>query len=103
MASCGRMELCLCGFYKPGFGNSCVQDGHHGAAVDLVANPIVFDLTSDVGFSLAINSVLRLRAGGVLIVALCCESFTVMYLDCMLNGCFMVWWVLTLSCVCVCC
>ena len=77
VASSGRTELFL--WFLQCFGLlCCAQEGHRGAAVDLVANPMVFDLTSDVGFSLALNSVLRLRAGGVLIVALCCESFTVM-------------------------
>ena len=59
-----------------------VEEGHAGAAVDIVANPMVFDLTSTVGFCLALNSVLRLRPRGVLIVALCCESFTVRRLVC---------------------
>ena len=46
--------------------------------MDLKDNPTAFDLTTDVGFALALNSILRLRAGGVLVLAICCESFSVM-------------------------
>ena len=46
--------------------------------MDIEMNPFVFDLTTEVGFSLAVQSVLRLRAGSVLIMALCCSSFSVM-------------------------
>ena len=48
--------------------------------MEILTNPLVFDLTSDVGYALALNSVLRLRRGGVLVVGLCCESFTIMCL-----------------------
>ena len=41
---------------------------------------MAFDLTSDVGYALALNCVLRLRPGGMLIVAICCESFSIMCL-----------------------
>ena len=62
------------------FLGSIDQDNLYGASLDLAANPLTFDLTSDVGFALAANAVLRLRPRGVLIVALCCESFTIMML-----------------------
>ncbi|CAE7947469.1 unnamed protein product [Symbiodinium sp. KB8] len=54
------------------------QEGLAGASMDLKDNPTAFDLTTDVGFALALNSILRLRAGGVLVLAICCESFSVM-------------------------
>ena len=38
---------------------------------------MAFDMTSDVGYALALNSVLRLRPGGMMILAICCESFSV--------------------------
>ena len=48
--------------------------------MDILDNPLVFDLTLNSGFALATNAVLRLRPGGVLVVALCCESFSIMSL-----------------------
>ena len=70
--------ICKCALLVATYMCCFLEEGHSGAAVDIVANPMVFDLTSHVGFSLALNSVLRLRPRGVLIVALCCESFTIM-------------------------
>ncbi|CAE7243888.1 unnamed protein product [Symbiodinium pilosum] len=58
------------------------QDGAGGSAMDLLWNPMVFDLTTDVGFSLALNEVRRLRPGGVCVIALCCSSFSSMWLAC---------------------
>ena len=58
------------------------QDGLDGASLDLMSNPYRFDLTGDVGFALALNAILRLRPGGVVVMGMCCESFSIMWLDC---------------------
>ena len=57
-----------------------MQDGLRGAPIDIMLNPMLYDVTSDQGFVLALNAVLRIRPGGVLIVAMCCESFSIMCL-----------------------
>ena len=49
-----------------------------GTSLDIMSNPLVMDMTTDVGFSLALNEVRRLKAGGCCVLALCCESFSVM-------------------------
>ncbi|CAE7206137.1 unnamed protein product [Symbiodinium pilosum] len=54
------------------------QDGLTGAGLEILSNPMLFDLTSDVGYALAVNAVLRLRPRGFMVVALCCDSFTIM-------------------------
>ena len=46
--------------------------------MDIMSNPMVMDLTSEAGFSLALNEVRRLKNGGCCVLALCCESFSVM-------------------------
>ena len=46
--------------------------------MDFMDNPLTFDLTSESGFALALNEVHRLKRGGCLIVAICCESFSIM-------------------------
>ena len=48
--------------------------------MDILDNPRRYDLTGEVGFALALNAMLRLRTGGVVVVGLCCESFSVMHL-----------------------
>ena len=59
-----------------------LEDGAGGTTMDLMANPICFDLTSNSGFALALNEVRRLRKGGCAIIAICCESFSSMWLHC---------------------
>ena len=56
--------------------------------MDLMSNPMLFDLTTDVGFALALNEIRRLKRGSCAVVAICCNSFTAMCLSCI--------------CVCVC-
>ena len=56
------------------------KDGKDGASIDILDNPRRYDLTGEVGFALALNAILRLRPGGVVIVGLCCESFSIMQL-----------------------
>ena len=46
--------------------------------MDIMQNPMLFDLTTTTGFALALNEVRRLKEGGCLIVAICCESFSAM-------------------------
>ena len=58
-----------------------IQDGLDGASLDFMLHPYRFDLTADVGFALALNATLRLRPGGVVVLGLCCESFSIMCLD----------------------
>ena len=58
-----------------------IQDGLDGASLDFMLHPYRFDLTADVGFALALNAILRLRPGGVVVLGLCCESFSIMCLD----------------------
>ena len=53
------------------------QDGLRGSSIDMLDNPMVMDLTQDVGFILAVNAILRLRPSSVLIVALSCDSFSI--------------------------
>ena len=55
-----------------------MQEGLRGAPIDILLNPMLFDLTTEAGFILALNAVLRIRPGGVLLIAMCCESFSVM-------------------------
>ena len=57
-----------------------IQDECRGANIDILENPLIFDLTSNSGFCLAANSIMRMRPGSVLVVALCCESFSIMSL-----------------------
>ena len=57
---------------------SC-QEGLDGASVDIMEQPSNMDLTGEVGFALALNSILRLRPGGV-VAGLCCESFSMVWL-----------------------
>ena len=57
-----------------------IKDGLDGASMDILDNPRRYDLTGEVGFALALNAMLRLRTGGVVVVGLCCESFSVMHL-----------------------
>ncbi|CAE7876011.1 unnamed protein product [Symbiodinium microadriaticum] len=56
------------------------EDNLRGAPMDILLNPCLFDLTTDNGFILALNSVLRVRPGGMLLIAMCCESFSIMSL-----------------------
>ena len=58
------------------------EDGAGGTTMDLMANPLCFDLTSSSGFALALNEVRRLRRGGCAVIAICCESFSSMLLQC---------------------
>ena len=46
--------------------------------MDFMDSSLTFDLTSDCGFALALDEVHRLKRGGCLIVAICCESFSIM-------------------------
>ena len=65
--------------------------------MDLMSNPMLFDLTTDVGFALALNEIRRLKRGSCAVVAICCNSFTAMCLSC-ICVCVCVWWV---SCDCL--
>ena len=56
------------------------EAGASGASFEILDNPKAFDLTTPVGFALALNEVRRLKAGGCCVIALCCESFSAMYL-----------------------
>ena len=58
--------------------SECFQDGAGGATMDIMDKPLTFDLTSHCGFALALNEVRRMKRGGCLIVAICCESFSIM-------------------------
>ena len=58
--------------------STMLQDGQRGSSVEILENPLMFDLTTDRGYAVAANSVMRLRPGGVLVVAICCESFSIM-------------------------
>ena len=55
--------------------------------MDLMSNPMLFDLTSNVGFALALNEFKRLKKGSCAVVAICCNSFTAMLPACMFVCC----------------
>ena len=75
--------MCPC-LLQGGLLNACLglawKDGCAGATMDILDNPLTFDLTLDSGYALAANAILRLRPGGVVVIALCCESFSIMSL-----------------------
>jgi hypothetical protein len=62
-----------------GFCNA--KDGAAGVALDIEYNPIALDMMTASGFATALNEVRRLKEGGVCVVALCCRSFSAMYLS----------------------
>ena len=64
--------------YLAGF--SLGKDGAGGTTFELMDNPLIFDLTSNSGFALALNEIRRLRPGACAIVAICCESYSAMCL-----------------------
>ena len=64
--------------YLAGF--SLGKDGAGGTTFELMDNPLIFDLTSNSGFALALNEIRRLRPGACAIVAVCCESYSAMCL-----------------------
>ena len=48
--------------------------------MEILDDPLQFDLTTESGFVLALNEIRRLKVGGCAIIALCCESFSSMSL-----------------------
>ena len=57
------------------------EAGCVGIAVDVADSPMNLDLTTPAGFSAALHNVCRLKPGGMLIIAICCRSFSIMCLE----------------------